>query len=80
MATVAAPRDPARGDVGTRGVTGPCAARRVMNRCHVTSVPLVVNECMSNRYFDPITSAGPIVAAFGGTAPRSPLLPKNPLA
>ena len=30
------------------------------------------------RYLEPMTSAGPIVAARGGTAARSPLIPKLP--
>ena len=64
--------------VGSFGVTGPCRHSRVISRCQLVCVPCTVSACVSMRFLAPTTSAGPIVAAFGGTADRSPLIPKLP--
>src|SRR5215471_8717127 len=65
-------------DAGSNGVTGPCNTSRVVNRCQETADPPTVIACKSIRCLAPITSAGPMVAALGGTAHKSPLAPKLP--
>src|SRR2546423_12748418 len=64
--------------VGSLGVTGPCKHNRVISRCQLVCVPCTFSACVSIRFFDPTTSAGPIVAAFGGTALKSPAMPNDP--
>ena len=49
-----------------------------MSRCQEANEPSTVMPCIWIRCFAAITSAGPIVAALGGTAVRSPLMPKQP--
>ena len=60
---------------GTRGVTGPCAARRLMNRCHMPSPAPNPSQKLTSFAFR--RSRGPIVAALGGTQDQSPALPAS---
>ena len=52
--------------------------RRLVNLCHEWKDPPMVMAWSEIRCLAARISAGPTVAAFGGTAVRSPLAPKQP--
>ena len=60
---------------GTRGVTGPWAARRTMNRCQTDSPARKPFQELARAA--PATSLGQMVAALGGTHDQSPALPAS---